>query len=429
MQISTFVLQTIQMDTNVFISIYLDTRRSKANNKYPVKLRVFTKTPRKQKLYPTVFELTENEFKSIWLTQRPREEYKESRLKLQAIENKANETANKLNPFSFENFESKLYRKNGDGGNVFYQYEVIIKKLKANKQIGTASNYELSLKSLKNFIKYDKGREAIKIHFIEITPNWLAKYESYMINTMKRSRTTVSMYLRVLRTIFNNAINDKEIESEIYPFGKRKYQLPAQKNVKKSLSKSELKILFDAQPRTMEQQRAKDFWFFSYNCNGMNIKDIALLRFENIQQEKIIFYRAKTINTGKTDLRPVTIYLNSFAKSIIEKYGNKNKKPKALVFPIISDEEDEIMNFKKIKNFTRFVNQNIKALSIAEGMTAEISTYWARHSFTTTAIRNGASMEFVSEALNHRDMKTTQGYFGGFEDESKKEIMDKLMNF
>jgi len=26
-------------------------------------------------------------------------------------------------------------------------------------------------------------------------------------------------------------------------------------------------------------------------------------------------------------------------------------------------------------------------------------------------------------------MKTTQGYFGGFEDESKKEIMDKLMNF
>jgi len=128
-------------------------------------------------------------------------------------------------------------------------------------------------------------------------------------------------------------------------------------------------------------------------------------------------------------LRPVTIYLNSFAKSIIEKYGNKNKKPKALVFPIISDEEDEIMNFKKIKNFTRFVNQNIKALSIAEGMTAEISTYWARHSFTTTAIRNGASMEFVSEALNHRDMKTTQGYFGGFEDESKKEIMDKLMNF
>jgi integrase/recombinase XerD len=142
MQISTFVLQTIQMDSNVFISIYLDIRRSKANNKYPVKLRVFTKTPRKQKLYPTVFELTENEFKSIWLTQRPREEYKESRLKLQAIENKANETANKLNPFSFENFESKLYRKNGDGGNVFYQYEAIIKKLKANKQIGTASNYE-----------------------------------------------------------------------------------------------------------------------------------------------------------------------------------------------------------------------------------------------------------------------------------------------
>ena len=50
------------------ISIYLDTRREKASGKYPVKLRVFTSTPRKQKLYPTKFEFTKKEFQSIWQT-------------------------------------------------------------------------------------------------------------------------------------------------------------------------------------------------------------------------------------------------------------------------------------------------------------------------------------------------------------------------
>jgi hypothetical protein len=38
-------------------------------------------------------------------------------------------------------------------------------------------------------------------------------------------------------------------------------------------------------------------------------------------------------------------------------------------------------------------------------------------------------MEFVSEAFSHTTMKTTQGYFAGFEENNKKELMESLMNF
>jgi integrase/recombinase XerD len=38
-------------------------------------------------------------------------------------------------------------------------------------------------------------------------------------------------------------------------------------------------------------------------------------------------------------------------------------------------------------------------------------------------------MEFVNEALNHSDMKTTKGYFAGFADETKKEFSEALMKF
>jgi site-specific recombinase XerD len=83
----------------------------------------------------------------------------------------------------------------------------------------------------------------------------------------------------------------------------------------------------------------------------------------------------------------------------------------------------------RVKNFTRFINQHLKQLAESVGITNNISTYWARHTFATLAIRNGATMEFVSEALNHKDMKTTQNYFAGFDDETKREFANKMMEF
>ena len=113
----------------------------------------------------------------------------------------------------------------------------------------------------------------------------------------------------------------------------------------------------------------------------------------------------------------------------IDKYGNPIKDSKQLIFPILNDEQTEAKKFSTIKNFTRFINQNLKKLAKANNITSEISTYWARHSFATNAIRSGLSMEFVGEALSHSNIKTTQGYFAGFEEENKKELMEKLMEF
>lgn len=417
------------MDRNISISFYLDTRRSKANGKFPVKLRVFTHSPRIQKLYPTTFEFSEAEFKSIWETTKPRTEHKTKRYQMQAVETKAIETAAQLNPFTFDQFEKKLYRKNGAGSDVFFQYENAIEKLKGNKQFGTASNYDLAEKAIKGFLESEKGKVPKTLPFTDITPDWLNKFENYMVNTKGRSRTTLSMYVRTLRTVFNTAISEGEIKEEIYPFGKRKYNVPAVRKVKKALSAAELKSLFQSKPKTIGEQIAKDFWFFSYVCNGMNMKDIALLRYKDLNEDSFVFYRAKTINTSKADLTPVTVYLNDFSKSVIARYGNENKKPGNLIFSINNDEQSPEWNFRKVKEFTRYVNKHIKRLADSLGISKDLSTYWARHSFATTAIRNGASMEFVGEALSHSDTKTTLSYFAGFEEKDKKQIMNNLLKF
>ena len=411
------------MSNNAVVSIFLDKRRPKKSGKFPIKLRIYMQILREQKLYPLNYEFSEKEYEDIWLNNRPLKENREIRLKLQFIENNAYNLAKKITPFSFSTFErmyfDNQYKNKNDIG---YYYEQAIKIYRQNNQIGTAENYDLSLKSLLKF----HGKNSLPISFI--TAQWLEDYERNMIEVNKRSQTTVGFYLRPLRAVFNTAIANKSITTEQYPFGKRKYTIPAPKSVKTALNKDQLTVLFKCKPKTMEQKKARDLWFFSYSCNGMNFKDIATLKFQDIKGETLTFNRAKTKRTNKSQA-PSIIYLNDFTKKVIANYGNRNGEATDYVFDFLSNDDSALEIERKVSNIIRYVNQHLKTLAKSIGIEEEISTYWARHSFATAAIRQGASMEFVSEALRHSNLNTTKGYFAGFEDEKKKEINAKLMEF
>jgi integrase/recombinase XerD len=411
------------MANSFVISIVLDTRRAKNSGKYPVKLRVFMSSPKTQKYYPTVFEFSKAEFSKVWEAKKLRKEHKELRLQLQNLEFKANEMARRLSPFTLDKFEQQLYGiDKGNSIEVSYYYAMAINRLQQNDQIRTASSYELSLKSLQNF----HGKK--KLTFLEIDPAWLKRYERYMQEDLKRSPTTVGIYLRPLRAIFNDAIADKVIDKDDYPFGKRRYTIPAPKGTKRALSKEQLKILFEAVPEKKEHAKAKAFWFFSYASNGINFKDIANLKFKDISGDVIYFTREKTKNTSKSKA-PVSVYMNSFIKQVIEEYGKKKRKPDDYIFPILSPKATPKEKLRQLSNFIRLVNQHFKNFALSLGIDENVSTYWARHSFATNAIRSGASMEFVSEALSHSSLNTTKNYFAGFESEAKKEFSKKMMEF
>jgi site-specific recombinase XerD len=416
------------MEREYSISVFLDTRRQLKSHKYPVKLRVFTPYPRKQKLYQTDFQFSEKEFESIWETQKPRNEVKPTRAEIQSVLDKAEKAAKDIETFTFEEFERALFQKSGEPENVFYQYDEIIKQYKQNKQIGTASSYDLSKKSIKNFLKDTTGKEPDILRFREINPQWLSEYERYMTSKGK-SQTTTGIYLRPLRAIFNTAISSGTIKQTIYPFGRRKYEIPQPKAVKKALTRDQLKKLFESIPQTPEQTKAKDYFFFLFNTAGMNVKDMARLKYENLQGDTLVYIREKTKRTSKSNQTSVVVYLNEYSKEFISKHGNPDIKPKNYIFEIYKPEMTEIQQFRESQNFTRFLNTAIKRLATANGLPKEISTYWSRHSFATNAIRSGASLEQVSEALNHKNSATTKGYFAGFETDAMRQLTANLMNF
>ncbi len=408
------------------ISIFHDTRRSKKSGLYPVKLRVYATTLKKVKLYPLSIDLSEKDFEKIWdRNTKVRGTNEELRIELSSIENRANDEAKKISFFNFEDFERKMFRKSTDGDNVLYHFDKEIKRNIRRKKINTADGYKYTLKSLTDFLLSKNNSVGDRFPFGMITPNWLEEYEEYMLEKGK-SVTTIAIYLRNLRVIFNHAIDDGDINRDMYPFGEKKFQISEAGKVRKALNQQQLAAFFNAKPKTPEQKKAKDFWFFSYACNGMNMKDIALLKYSDFDGNSFHYYRAKTFQKSKRKTK-INIYLNDFAKEIIKKYGNKSQS--GYVFPIVADSMSATDITKHIKNFNRFINQHIKKIAKKNKLPEDISFYWARHSFATNAIRKGASMEFISEALNHSGLDVTKGYFAGFEDEAKKEFAKNLMDF
>lgn len=409
------------------ISIYLDRRRAKENGMYPVKLRAYCAHLKKQKFYRTKFEFTEKEFKSIWETSRPRKEHKSTRKKLQELLSHAENCAEELDRFTFSGFEKRLHRKSGDGVKLNYHYEETIQTLTRRGRVGTASNYRCSRNSLKTFVEWQKG-DFSELTFMDVTPEWLEHYEQYLIDTGK-TINTVGIYLRPLRAVFNKAVEDGDIKEKFYPFGKRKYQIPAVSVKKKSLNMDDLPKLRDAAPTTEHQQKAKDFWFFSYSSNGMNMKDVAQLRWSDVDGNSFVFFRGKTRRTSKSNLKEIKVLLNDFSKQVIEKYGVHENKPTGYVFDILEEGISPDERKRRIDKFNRFIGKHLKVLAASVEVDTKISPKWARYYFTTHLTRNGAPLEFSQEALGHSSKGTTEAYFDGFDDATKTKYLKGIMDF
>jgi integrase/recombinase XerD len=254
-------------------------------------------------------------------------------------------------------------------------------------------------------------------------------YEKWMADKGKK-QTTVGIYLRPLRAIFNTAISAGEIEKDLYPFGKNKYEIPGGGNTKKALDKKDLKALFsyDAEENS-PIEKARDFWFLSYMANGMNIRDICELKYSNVENDKFTFIRTKTKRITKKNPKPITVIITDPLRVILNKYSNKNTGPHTYVFPIFTHKMDATEKVRACESFTRFINQHIKKLAEKVGVDTDISTYYARHSHATISVQNGASLEFIQEAFGHQSITTTQNYFAGFDEGKKKENANKLMDF
>lgn len=403
---------------NVTTRIYLDIRTQKKDGTYPVKLLVTYN--RTQKYFSLNISQTKEDHEKT-MGAKPRASFKSIQLKIQAYELRAKKIIDGLSIFTFDSFE-KQWKGNYKKNDIFSFYRKRMEQIAQEGRVGTESNYSCSVNSLKKF--YNKK----ELPFDTVTSEFLGKYERWMI-AEGNCLTTVGIYLRPLRAIFNEAIRNGEVHPNLYPFGKGKYQIPGGKKSKKAIKFSEVEKIFHYEPKHEGEARARDWWMFSFFINGVNIKDIARLKYKDIDEKKITFVRAKTERTTKKDLKPITAYLNPEAEEIIKKWGNKPALPNSFVFPILKEGLTAKQEHSKINSATSTVNKYIKRIAAQVGIKTNLTSYTARHSYSTILKNLDVPVVYISESLGHNNLQTTETYFDSFEDESKRKYSEHLTNF
>jgi hypothetical protein len=308
--------------------------------KYPIKLRVTHE--REVQYYQTIYDLSKEEYKKL-SSPRISEDLKKIRDQLRSIERNA-EAVIDFESFRFTEFEKDYILNNPlfhqrksikpiiipqaykfdislylhrfpifkeeppTQGTIKIVFLAYIDKLLREHRIRTAANYQTSYYAIAKF----RGN----LRFTDITVNYLKEYEQWMLQ-QDYSKTTVGIYVRCLRAIFNEAAENKIIKKEkCYPFGKRRYQIPTSKNVKKALKLQDVCKIYHYTPECEQESKAKDFWIFSYLANGINPKDIASLKYRNIDGEYLVFERAKTENTTRSNPKSISIFNLSLILSI-----------------------------------------------------------------------------------------------------------------
>lgn len=395
------------------VTVYLDKNRPKQNGKSSVKIKI-TYT-RKRKYFATGIDLTTEGFEQIFFGRRKTAEQKEIKSKIEYFEKKANDVIDNLNVFSFDAFEEEFLDHRNTADSVSFAFDKYINNLKLESRIGTAVSYECAKNSIAKFKK--------DLTFAEVTPLFLKKYQNWML-TNGNSISTVGIYLRSLRAIYNV----QNIDKSVYPFGngKNKYSIPTSKNIKKALTVEEIASIYNYQiTLNTTKDMAKDYWLFLYLCNGMNVKDLCLLKWKDIDGEMLSYQRAKTKRSKKGN-KNISVALKSETWVIIKKWGLPSISKEAYLFPHLQQGMSGEKERATYQQLTKIINKYMKEIVSDLGINKNVTTYYARHSFATVLKRSGANIPMISELLGHSSVIVTESYLDSFENDQIQKETDVL---
>jgi integrase len=407
----------------IHASVILDIRKRKNDGQYPVKVRVSDEL-RKQ-YYWDCMSVTALEYHKLH-SKRP-DAYTKKTLKVvtafwEDFKVSLTDLINKEG-FSKKRLDQRLAK--GAKDSVIDAFDDKIAALKKDERIGSMVWYTGAKSSIKKFI----GEEDLK--FSEVTSEWLKDYQSFLLTEKynaegkliikAKKKTTISIIMRALRVIINEAKSKGTITEEQYPFGKGKYKIPIAEGRIIALSEDQIKQI-SQYPINPEAFIYRRLWLFSYFCNGINIGDALRLKYKDIIKDDgkyFIGWERKKTEHQETK-RKIKALMRPEMQKIIDLHGNRDKRPDNFIFPYLAHGLKPEKERMIIQNTIHTINKKMTAIGKALGY-GNITTYWARHAFTNNSLNKKVSMFSLSDRLGHATVKTTQNYAGRL---SNKQIIE-----
>ena len=303
--------------------------------------------------------------------------------------------------FSVEDLDDRSSRRH----NVYllqYMNKQIREKILARRN-GTAAAYKSTHSSLQKYL----GSKDVRAS--EINPMFVRKYEDFL-RKQQVSANTVAFYMRNLRTIYNNILQDGFTAVGESPF--KATRTTVHKTVKRALSKKNMGLLVHCTFSQSEQllEFARDVFLFSFYTRGMSLVDIVFLRKEQIYDDAIHYVRHKSS-------QPLRIATTQQLAALIAKYDNSSP----YVFPILSNDSSQ-PHYDQYRSALARINRNLKRVGIRLGLTTPLTSYVARHTWATLAKQHGAPVAVISEGLGHASEKVTHIYLKEFD----SSVLDRI---
>lgn len=398
----------------VTVAAILDNRRKLANGEYPVKIRVTHK--RTRSYFPTGKSMSEENWERLPITRL------QSLLTLRKdIENSfeliraAVEDIASKGDFSIDALNARMKMAGNASVNAMIKSKE--EDLRSSGHISTADVYQCLLGVFQRFIRREVTLDQLTVPF-------LRELDQFMRDEGK-SQTTISIYMRSLRSIANLCKASGLIKESAFPFGKGKYEIQEGEGRKLALSLEQIGQVARYDDGSVATAKYRDYWMFLYFCNGINVADFVKLRYRDISGGEIHFIRQKTERTQRVR-KTISVVISPEMQAIIDRWGCPAGSE--YIFPILDGKETPERLKRKTQYTTRAINKRMSTVGAALGI-GNISTYTARHSFATVLKRAGVNIAYISESLGHQNIQTTEHYLASFEQEERRKNAELLTRF
>ena len=294
-----------------------------------------------------------------------------------------------------------------------------IKELRANGQWGTAHVYRSARNS---FSTFNNNRD---IPFNKLDPTLLKCFEIYL-RQRKCSWNTVSTYMKVLRAVYNRAVDEgyalyiprlfKHVHTSVCADQRRALEATDIGNL---LQEAEQMPTHTALP--LELQRTKIIFALMFLLRGIPFVDLVYLRKTDIQGNVLKYRRRKT---G----RSLTVKLTPEAMRLIRIVGNTEVQSPYLL-PFLSSPEGTEAAYHEYQSALRLFNHRLSLLNRYMKSNAHLSSYTIRHTWATMAYYCEIHPGIISEAMGHSSIKVTETYLKPFQNQKIDHANQEVISF
>ncbi len=251
-----------------------------------------------------------------------------------------------------------------------------IEEAKSAGRYGTANLYTSAINSFRKFTG------DIPLTFKDLTTGLIKNYEESLLQKGRR-HNTISAYMRMLRSIFNQAhqqgIPDAISADELFRFVFTGYEPTIKRAISPTLIRRLSQLNLEGQPNLCF---SRDLFLLSFYLRGIPFVDLVHLRKTDMKHNTIYYYRRKT-------RQQLSVYIEPYAADILNKYTDKHSQSPYLL-PILSSAGTE--GYRQYKSALRLYNQHLHQLSKMLRLNVPLTSYVARHSWATTAKEEGVAI-------------------------------------